>query len=163
MTHLPWFFLFWYSTNCEKINFLQSKVETKNHKMRKVLDVTSSQVLKSLRLIICWVFQFFASDERIKAVRKMIMAVTSDQRKAALDVLLPFQRSDFEGIFHAMDGTFLSYEPERSIDLIETSSVACFFHCMEYLVLGLYYCVSWFFFPFFPPRTTVSKPTMKQL
>ncbi|KAH7856988.1 hypothetical protein Vadar_007695 [Vaccinium darrowii] len=47
---------------------------------------------------------FFASDERIKAVRKMIMAVTSDQRKAALDVLLPFQRSDFEGIFHAMDG-----------------------------------------------------------
>ncbi|KAI8566146.1 hypothetical protein RHMOL_Rhmol02G0017000 [Rhododendron molle] len=47
---------------------------------------------------------FFASDERIKAVRKMIMAVTSEQRKEALDVLLPFQRSDFEGIFCAMDG-----------------------------------------------------------
>ncbi|KAL6970343.1 pyruvate, phosphate dikinase [Sarracenia purpurea var. burkii] len=47
---------------------------------------------------------FFASDERIKAVRKMIMAATSEQRKAALDLLLPFQRSDFEGIFHAMDG-----------------------------------------------------------
>ncbi|KAL5785363.1 hypothetical protein ACOSQ2_007755 [Xanthoceras sorbifolium] len=47
---------------------------------------------------------FFASDERIKAVRKMIMAVTPEQRKAALDLLLPYQRSDFEGIFRAMDG-----------------------------------------------------------
>ncbi|KAL1807362.1 hypothetical protein ACET3Z_024352 [Daucus carota] len=47
---------------------------------------------------------FFASDERIKAVRKMIMAVTHEQRKAALDLLLPYQRSDFEGIFRAMDG-----------------------------------------------------------
>ncbi|XP_010548898.1 PREDICTED: pyruvate, phosphate dikinase 1, chloroplastic isoform X2 [Tarenaya hassleriana] len=47
---------------------------------------------------------FFASDERIKAVRKMIMAVTSEQRNAALDLLLPYQRADFEGIFRAMDG-----------------------------------------------------------
>ncbi|KAG4932020.1 hypothetical protein AAZX31_17G020000 [Glycine max] len=47
---------------------------------------------------------FFASDERIKAVRMMIMAVTPEQRKAALDLLLPYQRSDFEGIFRAMDG-----------------------------------------------------------
>jgi pyruvate,orthophosphate dikinase len=47
---------------------------------------------------------FFASDERIKAVRKMIMAVTYEQRKAALDLLLPYQKSDFEGIFRAMDG-----------------------------------------------------------
>ncbi|KAK4477950.1 hypothetical protein RD792_017215 [Penstemon davidsonii] len=47
---------------------------------------------------------FFASDERIKAVRKMIMAATHEQRKAALDLLLPYQRVDFEGIFHAMDG-----------------------------------------------------------
>ncbi|CAI9765901.1 unnamed protein product [Fraxinus pennsylvanica] len=47
---------------------------------------------------------FFASDERIKAVRKMIMAVTLEQRKEALDLLLPYQRADFEGIFRAMDG-----------------------------------------------------------
>ncbi|ERN12449.1 hypothetical protein AMTR_s00025p00146930 [Amborella trichopoda] len=47
---------------------------------------------------------FFASDERIKAVRKMIMAVTPEQRKEALNQLLPYQRSDFEGIFRAMDG-----------------------------------------------------------
>lgn len=47
---------------------------------------------------------FFASDERLKAVRKMIMAVTIEQRKEALDLLLPYQRLDFEGIFRAMDG-----------------------------------------------------------
>ncbi|XP_019181574.1 PREDICTED: pyruvate, phosphate dikinase 2 isoform X2 [Ipomoea nil] len=47
---------------------------------------------------------FFASDERIKAVRKMIMAVTAEQRKEALNLLLPYQRSDFAGIFRAMDG-----------------------------------------------------------
>lgn len=47
---------------------------------------------------------FFASDERIKAVRKMIMAATAEQRKDALDLLLPYQRSDFEGIFRAMEG-----------------------------------------------------------
>ncbi|KAH7314386.1 hypothetical protein KP509_21G000900 [Ceratopteris richardii] len=47
---------------------------------------------------------FFASDERIKAVRQMIMAHTIEERKKALDKLLPYQRSDFEGIFRAMDG-----------------------------------------------------------
>lgn len=39
-------------------------------------------------------------------MRKMIMAVTPEQRKVALDLLLPYQRSDFEGIFRAMDGNF---------------------------------------------------------
>ncbi|GJN14246.1 hypothetical protein PR202_gb01044 [Eleusine coracana subsp. coracana] len=47
---------------------------------------------------------FFASDERIRAVRQMIMAPTLELRQKALDRLLPYQRSDFEGIFRAMDG-----------------------------------------------------------
>jgi pyruvate,orthophosphate dikinase len=47
---------------------------------------------------------FFASDERIKAVRQMIMASTTTERQVALDKLLPYQRSDFEGIFRVMDG-----------------------------------------------------------
>lgn len=47
---------------------------------------------------------FFASEERIKAVRKMIMASTLEERIEALNQLLPYQRSDFEGIFRAMDG-----------------------------------------------------------
>eukprot|EP00475_Leptophrys_vorax_P017822 TRINITY_DN24389_c0_g2_i3.p1 TRINITY_DN24389_c0_g2~~TRINITY_DN24389_c0_g2_i3.p1 ORF type:complete len:901 (+),score=96.56 TRINITY_DN24389_c0_g2_i3:114-2816(+) len=47
---------------------------------------------------------FFASDERIKAVRQMIVATTPERRHEAIDKLLPYQRSDFEGIFRAMDG-----------------------------------------------------------
>jgi pyruvate, orthophosphate dikinase len=66
------------------------------------------QVYCSRKLNICSGFsvclQFFASDERIKAVRQMIMAPTLELRQKALDRLLPYQRSDFEGIFRAMDG-----------------------------------------------------------
>ncbi|KAG8036300.1 hypothetical protein GUJ93_ZPchr0181g29096 [Zizania palustris] len=47
---------------------------------------------------------FFSSDERIRAMRQMIMAETIEQRQIALDRLLPYQRMDFEGIFRAMDG-----------------------------------------------------------
>ncbi len=42
--------------------------------------------------------------ERINAMREMILAENSDDRRRALDKLLPFQRKDFEGIFRAMDG-----------------------------------------------------------
>ena len=46
----------------------------------------------------------FYEGERIKAVREMIVSKTSEQRKRALDKLLPMQRSDFEGIYEAMEG-----------------------------------------------------------
>ncbi len=44
------------------------------------------------------------SGERQLAIQEMILADTSDARKAALAKLLPFQRRDFVGIFKAMDG-----------------------------------------------------------
>jgi pyruvate,orthophosphate dikinase len=44
------------------------------------------------------------SAERQQAIQEMILADTSDARKAALAKLLPFQRRDFIGIFKAMDG-----------------------------------------------------------
>jgi len=40
--------------------------------------------------------------ERLIAMRRMILAETEKDRRAALDTLLPFQREDFEGIFAAM-------------------------------------------------------------
>ena len=46
---------------------------------------------------------FFEVD-RIKAMREMILADTVKGRKQALAKLLPMQRSDFEGIFEAMEG-----------------------------------------------------------
>jgi len=46
---------------------------------------------------------FFEVD-RIRAMREMILADTIKGRKVALEELLPMQRSDFEGIFEAMQG-----------------------------------------------------------
>jgi len=42
--------------------------------------------------------------DHIDEFREMILADTLEDREAALAKLLPFQRSDFEGIFRAMDG-----------------------------------------------------------
>ena len=91
------------------ISYLQSKTEIIYHAVPLAKDVfylIQSSYRTSQLILLCRCFQFFASDERIKAVRKMIMAATPQQRKAALDLLLPYQRSDFEGIFRAMDGKF---------------------------------------------------------
>ncbi|MBD3167143.1 pyruvate, phosphate dikinase [bacterium] len=44
----------------------------------------------------------FWGEERITAMRKMILADTPEQREAALMELLPFQRDDFYGILKAM-------------------------------------------------------------
>jgi pyruvate,orthophosphate dikinase len=46
---------------------------------------------------------FFEGD-RINAMREMILATDEAGRKKALAKLLPMQRSDFEGIFRAMEG-----------------------------------------------------------
>jgi pyruvate,orthophosphate dikinase len=46
----------------------------------------------------------FFEPERLPIVQRMILADTSEARKAALDELLPYQRSDFAGLFEAMDG-----------------------------------------------------------
>lgn len=46
----------------------------------------------------------FFEGERIKAIREMIVSKTVEQRERALDKLLPMQRSDFEGIYEAMQG-----------------------------------------------------------
>lgn len=46
----------------------------------------------------------FFDTNRIKAMREMILSETVKGRKQALNDLLPMQRSDFEGIFQAMEG-----------------------------------------------------------
>ena len=46
---------------------------------------------------------FFDAD-RIPAMREMILSTDVEHRSAALAKLLPMQRSDFEGIFKAMEG-----------------------------------------------------------
>src|SRR5437763_5937485 len=53
---------------------------------------------------LCRTEHMFFEGNRIDAMREMILATTLEARKKALDKLLPYQRSDFEGIFKAMQG-----------------------------------------------------------
>jgi pyruvate,orthophosphate dikinase len=53
---------------------------------------------------LCRTEHMFMAEDRLPVVREMIMASGEDERRAALDKLLPHQQSDFEGIFEAMAG-----------------------------------------------------------
>jgi pyruvate,orthophosphate dikinase len=51
---------------------------------------------------LCRTEHMFMEQERLPIVQKMILAKSKEERQAALDQLLPFQRSDFKGIFESM-------------------------------------------------------------
>jgi pyruvate,orthophosphate dikinase len=53
---------------------------------------------------LCRTEHMFMADDRLPVVREMIMASDEEERRAALDKLLPHQQADFEGIFEAMAG-----------------------------------------------------------
>ncbi len=53
---------------------------------------------------LCRTEHMFFEEDRIPAVREMIVAKTLEQRQKALDKLLPMQRGDFEGLFKALGG-----------------------------------------------------------
>ncbi|MBL0927685.1 MAG: pyruvate, phosphate dikinase, partial [Phycisphaerales bacterium] len=53
---------------------------------------------------LCRTEHMFFEGERILSMRQMILAETRGEREAALAKLLPYQRSDFVGIFTAMKG-----------------------------------------------------------
>jgi pyruvate,orthophosphate dikinase len=52
---------------------------------------------------LCRTEHMFFGGDRIMAMRKMIVSDSPEERKKALEELLPLQRSDFEGIFEAME------------------------------------------------------------
>jgi pyruvate, orthophosphate dikinase len=53
---------------------------------------------------LCRTEHMFFAPNRVPHMRAMIMADNEKDRRAALKKLLPMQRSDFEGLFRAMDG-----------------------------------------------------------
>ncbi len=53
---------------------------------------------------LCRTEHMFFEPERLPIVQKMILAETSEERTQQLNLLLPSQRSDFDGLFEAMDG-----------------------------------------------------------
>ncbi|HZQ63645.1 MAG TPA: pyruvate, phosphate dikinase [Gaiellaceae bacterium] len=53
---------------------------------------------------LCRTEHMFFGEERLPIVQEMILAAGEEERRSALDRLLPHQQADFEGIFEAMAG-----------------------------------------------------------
>ena len=53
---------------------------------------------------LCRTEHMFFEGEKIKAMREMILAKDAEGRRIALTKILPYQQTDFEGIFEAMEG-----------------------------------------------------------
>ncbi len=85
---------------------------------------------------LCRTEHMFFEGDRIKAMREMIISDTVEERKKALDKILPMQREDFIGLFKAMKGypvtirlldpplhEFLPHEDEEIKELAEEMGV----------------------------------------
>jgi len=85
---------------------------------------------------LCRTEHMFFEGDRITAMREMIVARDEGGRRRALEKLLPMQRSDFEGIFEAMDGypvtirlldpplhEFLPHDGKESMILAQTLGI----------------------------------------
>ncbi len=53
---------------------------------------------------LCRTEHMFFEPDRIPKIRKMILSETVEDREAALNELIPFQKSDFKGIYEVMEG-----------------------------------------------------------
>ena len=67
-------------------------------------DAARARVFGAKGIGLCRTEHMFFEGERIKAMREMILSSTVEGRKKALAKLLPYQRTDFEGILEAMAG-----------------------------------------------------------
>jgi len=67
-------------------------------------DATVARNFGAQGIGLCRTEHMFFEGDRIKSMREMILAEDETGRRAALAKLLPMQRSDFEGIFTAMNG-----------------------------------------------------------
>jgi pyruvate,orthophosphate dikinase len=67
-------------------------------------DATTARRFGAEGIGLCRTEHMFFDADRIVAVRCMILANSREEREAALRSLLPMQRSDFVGIFRAMQG-----------------------------------------------------------
>jgi pyruvate,orthophosphate dikinase len=67
-------------------------------------DAAKGRVFGAMGIGLCRTERMFNSSDRLPIVQEMILAESVEERQAALDRLLPIQRSDFKGIFKAMKG-----------------------------------------------------------
>ncbi len=52
---------------------------------------------------LCRTEHMFFEEDRIMNVRRMILAETEEERRSALELLLPYQKGDFKGIYEVME------------------------------------------------------------
>ena len=67
-------------------------------------DAAQAVVFGAEGIGLCRTEHMFFDEDRIPAVREMIVSSNEEQRRAALDKLLPMQKADFKGIYEAMEG-----------------------------------------------------------
>ena len=68
------------------------------------IDARTARAFGAEGIGLCRTEHMFFDEERIQAMREMILADDLPGRVKALDKLLPFQRADFAGIFREMSG-----------------------------------------------------------
>ena len=67
-------------------------------------DARKARELGAEGIGLCRTEHMFFAEDRIAAFREMICADTAEARKKALDKILPYQQSDFEQLFEALEG-----------------------------------------------------------
>ncbi|MDR2918138.1 MAG: pyruvate, phosphate dikinase [Tannerella sp.] len=67
-------------------------------------DASVARKFGAVGIGLCRTEHMFFEGEKIKAMREMILAENVEGRRIALAKILPYQQSDFEGIFEAMAG-----------------------------------------------------------
>ncbi|MDL2289810.1 pyruvate, phosphate dikinase [Paludibacteraceae bacterium OttesenSCG-928-F17] len=67
-------------------------------------DASVARKFGAVGIGLCRTEHMFFEGEKIKAMREMILAENAEGRRIALAKILPYQQTDFEGIFEAMNG-----------------------------------------------------------
>ncbi len=67
-------------------------------------DAKKARELGAEGIGLCRTEHMFFEEDRIVAFREMICADTVEEREAALDKILPYQQSDFEALYEALQG-----------------------------------------------------------
>ena len=67
-------------------------------------DAKKARELGAEGIGLCRTEHMFFDEERIAAFREMICADTVEEREAALEKILPYQQSDFEALYEALEG-----------------------------------------------------------
>ncbi len=67
-------------------------------------DAQKARELGAEGIGLCRTEHMFFEENRIAAFREMICSDTVEEREKALEKILPYQQSDFEGIYEAMEG-----------------------------------------------------------